>query len=372
MVYMGQVSLPRCLKDMTYIRAILISALLSAVPLGGNAQPSLVDFETTITVTDGVRSTGLTIGMREDALSGTDTYDQLAPPPPPSAAFDARLIGPDNEYFTDVRPLVETPTDFEVAYQASAGNGPVELQWDPDALAEFGTFVIVDRFGTGSVSIDMTDVGSLDTSTEPLLEDGLVVRATARHSDPIPVELSSFDALFDAGAVVLTWRTQSETDNAGFAVEQRGEGEAFRQAGFVEGAGTTSQPQNYRFRIDGLLPGPYDFRLRQVDHDGAASYSAPVTVRVETEQAYWLEGPTPHPVQSRSQFGLAVEQSQHVSVEVVDLLGRTVHTYAAEMAAHRTHQFDLNAEQLRLSSGTYVLRVRGETFVATERIAVVR
>lgn len=357
---------------MIYVRAVLISLLLGAFPLGVGAQTSLVDFEVSITVTDGVHSRDLTIGMREDALPGQDSYDQLAPPPPPSGAFDARLKGIDNDYFTDVRPLVEDTTDFEVAYQASAGNGPVELQWDPDALAEFGDFVIVDRFETGSVSIDMTEVGHLDTSTESLLEDGLVIRVKARPSDPIPVELSSFEALLDAGGVMLTWRTQSETNNAGFAVEQRSEGGAFRQVGFVDGAGTTSRPRDYRFRIDDLSPGSYDFRLRQIDHDGASSYSAPVTVRKETKRAYWLEGPVPHPVQTRAQFELAVEQPQGVVVEVVDMLGRRVHTYSAEIAAHKTHRFELNAEQLQLSSGMYVLKVRGETFVATERISVVR
>jgi hypothetical protein len=218
----------------------------------------------------------------------------------------------------------------------------------------------------------MTEVGQLNTSIASVLDDGLIIRATARRAESIPVELSSFEALFDNGAVELAWQTQSETNNAGFAIEQRRPGDAFRKIGFVDGAGTTDRPQNYRYRINDLPPGPYDFRLRQVDHDGSSSHSAPVAVQVEMQQAFRLEGPTPHPVRHNARFGLAVEHPQRVTISLVDLLGRRIHTYTEEMEAHRTYQFELNAERLRLPSGRYFLRANGETFVATEPLTVVR
>jgi len=41
---------------------------------------------------------------------------------------------------------------------------------------------------------------------------------------PLPVELTSFEAQVDGDAVVLRWTTLTETNNAGFEVEQRTEG----------------------------------------------------------------------------------------------------------------------------------------------------
>jgi hypothetical protein len=38
----------------------------------------------------------------------------------------------------------------------------------------------------------------------------------------------------------------------------------------MDGAGTTSQPQDYRFRTEPLAPGRHTFRLVQIDLDGTA------------------------------------------------------------------------------------------------------
>ena len=357
---------------MIYARTALVTVIFFVLPLMAEGQESLIDFTVPITVTDGSNSTTLTLGMKEGASKTRDEFDKLAPPPPPSGAFDGRFVGPNNDYFKDVRPLVNDPTEYELSYQAAEGNGPIELSWDPDELADYGSFVIVDRFDTGNVSIDMTETGSLDTSTESILEEGLIIRVTAQADGTIPVELSAFDAQLRRQDVQLRWRTQSETNNAGFAVEQRRAGATFQEVGFVEGAGTTSRPQSYRYTVENVEPGTYDFRLRQVDHDGTSAYSEPVQVRVTVGGAFWMRGPSPNPVRVRACFELAVEEPQRVVVEVFDSLGRRVHQYDAEMAAHETATLDLNVDRLGLSSGAYFVQVRGETFVASERISVVR
>lgn len=353
-------------------RVTVLAAILCAPAAFANAQEALVDFMLPITVTDGVSSTTLTIGMKEGANVGRDAYDKVAPPPPPSGAFDARLIGPDTDYFTDVRPLDGDPIEFELAYQVGTGGAAIELTWDPDQFAQYGAFVIIDKFDTGLVEVDMTEEESLDTSTESVLENGLLIRATAASDTPIPVELSSFGARLEGQSVRLHWQTQSETNNAGFFVESRRVGETYHRQGFVSGAGTTSRPQNYRYRIDDVDPGRYDFRLRQLDQDGSFSYSRSVTVEVTVDGAYRMSRPTPHPVQTHTRFELSVDRPQRVVFEVVNLLGHRMYTAEVHLEAHRAHPFELAMDQLQWAGGTYFLRVRGETFTATERIAVVR
>ena len=85
--------------------------------------------------------------------------------------------------------------------------------------------------------------------------------ATATGVAVLPVELVSFEAVQDDDAVVLQWATASETNNAGFDVEQQAEGGVWDRVGFVEGAGTTAAPQRYTLRVDGLAPGTYRFRV---------------------------------------------------------------------------------------------------------------
>ena len=330
------------------------------------------EFEIPITVTDGAYTTTLTIGMRDDARSGRDEYDRAAPPPPPAGAFDARLIGPSDAYFTDVRPSTTDSVDYEVAYQASNEGGPITLSWSPDQLIDHGDFMIVDRFGTGTASIDMTETDRLDTSTEAVWTDGLIIRVKPR-STPLPVELSSFvGRQLGNGAVRLHWRTQSETNNAGFAIEQRRDGESFREIGFVPGAGTTNDPQDYRYRVDDVRPGTHTFRLRQVDHDGSAAYSETAQIQVSVKNTVWMRGPSPNPVRNRARLEVAVEAPQQVVVETFDLLGRRVHHVAQTLPAHQRVSLHLDVEQLQLSSGLYFVHVRGETFTATRRMAVLR
>lgn len=95
----------------------------------------------------------------------------------------------------------------------------------------------------------------------------------------IPVELTAFDAVVNESGVQLTWKTVCETNNAGFEVQHRKE-ETFEKVGFVREAGTTSQPQRYRFQVGDLAPGQYAFRLKQVDVDGSSKFGPAVEVGV--------------------------------------------------------------------------------------------
>ena len=140
----------------------------------------------------------------------------------------------------------------------------------------------------------------------------------------------------------------------------------------MPGAGTTDDPQDYRYRVDDVLPGTYAFRLRQVDHDGSVAYSETAQVQVSVKNTVWMRGPSPNPVRNRARLELAVETPQQVVVETFDLLGRRVQQVAQTLPADQMVSFELDAEQLRLSSGLYFVRVRGETFTKTERMTVLR
>ncbi len=101
----------------------------------------------------------------------------------------------------------------------------------------------------------------------------------------IPVELSSFGAL-QLGVtqnVRLTWTTESETNNMGFFIQRRtDDGGAWQDldAGFVEGAGSTTSPRQYRYIDEVPDDGWWSYRLRQVDHDGTTAYSPAARVSV--------------------------------------------------------------------------------------------
>ena len=94
-----------------------------------------------------------------------------------------------------------------------------------------------------------------------------------RAGGALPVELSHFrPARQETGAVVITWSTQSELNNAGFFIKrsQQRDGE-FKviNATMVAGAGTTSEKQSYTYTDTTAQPNVvYYYQIEDVSLDG--------------------------------------------------------------------------------------------------------
>ena len=94
-----------------------------------------------------------------------------------------------------------------------------------------------------------------------------------REGGALPVELSSFSMTrTEAGAVVLTWTTESEVDNAGFNLrrsEKRSSGFTLLNPALIAGAGTTGERQTYMFTDTSAKPGiEYYYQIEEVAFDG--------------------------------------------------------------------------------------------------------
>ena len=196
-------------------------------------------------------------------------------------------------------------------------------------------------------------------------------RLVVGPTEVLPVELAALTARADGADAVLTWRTVSETNNAGFAVEHRAPGQtAFARLGFVDGAGTTTEAQTYTFRARQVGYGTHAFRLRQLDFDGTTAVTTPVELTAALDAPYALDA-YPNPVTTRATVEVAVRTAQDVRVALYDVLGRRVATlHDGPLTPHTSHRLALPAAGL--ASGVYVVRVTGERFQATRRVTVVR
>ena len=186
----------------------------------------------------------------------------------------------------------------------------------------------------------------------------------------LPVELTGFDARADGDRVRLSWTTASELNNAGFEVRRRATGASWTVLGFVDGHGTTSEPQQYGFTTDRLPPGRHAFRLRQVDVDGTDALSPIVEAVVVPERAA-LSPARPHPVTARGTLDLSVRERQPVRVTLYDLLGRRLRTlHDGPVDPSRPASITVNAATL--ASGTYLVVAEGRSFRLSRRVTVVR
>ena len=94
-----------------------------------------------------------------------------------------------------------------------------------------------------------------------------------REGGALPVELSSFSMTRnETGAVILTWTTESEVDNAGFNLrrsEKRESGFTLLNPALIAGAGTTGERQAYTFTDTSAKPGvEYYYQIEEVAFNG--------------------------------------------------------------------------------------------------------
>jgi len=189
-------------------------------------------------------------------------------------------------------------------------------------------------------------------------------------SNPLPVELSSLDAVFEEEQVTVTWTTASETGNARFQIQRKAERERWTTVGSVEGAGTTSESRSYRF-TDEDLPYAADrltYRLRQVDTDGTTTLSDPVVVKQGVDKVELL-ATVPNPASRQARARFSIPERQEVQLRLYDALGREVR---AIVNAEREGRHEETIDVSGLSSGTYFLRLQAEDTGKSRQVTVVR
>ncbi len=151
----------------------------------------------------------------------------------------------------------------------------------------------------------------------------------------VPVELASFTAATLHDQVRLSWSTASESGNLGFAVERKtGRSEVWQRIGFVKGNGTVSSLRMYEFNDEGLAMGDYQYRLKQIDLDGAFHYSPIVSAKVNAPEEFVLLQNYPNPFNPRTTISYRIPKNStgRVTLSIIDMLGRTVATLVDEPA----------------------------------------
>jgi hypothetical protein len=190
---------------------------------------------------------------------------------------------------------------------------------------------------------------------------------------PLPVEMAGFEGTTTEDGVRLTWQTASETGNAGFRVQRRASEGEWEQVGRVDGSGTTTTNQSYRF-VDEDLPYAADrltYRLKQVDTEGTTAFSDPVTIGRAVQEVELLRT-FPNPARSHATVRFAVPEgpaAEDVTLRLYDVLGREVRTAATQAEAGR-HEVQVPTHDL--ASGVYFLRLQAAEHIRTQKLTVVR
>ena len=190
----------------------------------------------------------------------------------------------------------------------------------------------------------------------------------------LPVQMTALQVKASSSNAVITWTTASEVDCAGFEVQRKNisEGQTalnsdpqshignqqWTKVGYVEGAGTSTDPRSYSFTDNSASPGMYAYRLKQIDRSGAFAYSAEMAVEVGmAPRVFTLSQNYPNPFNPTTTVEFTIPSDGRAVLKVYDISGREVATLVdGQMKAGVYQKAVFNAS--RFASGIYFARLQ--------------
>ena len=187
----------------------------------------------------------------------------------------------------------------------------------------------------------------------------------------VPVELASFSASINGTEVTLSWITATELNNLGFQIERRSAEEEWLELGFVEGHGTTTESQIYSFVDKDLIPGIYNYRIKQIDYDGSYTYyELQEEVDVAAPNNYDLSQNYPNPFNPSTKIKYSVPVEGFVNIAVYNVLGEKVVDLVN--GVQKAGNYELTFDARNFASGMYIYRMESGNFVSIKKMMILK
>lgn len=193
--------------------------------------------------------------------------------------------------------------------------------------------------------------------------------------ETIPVELLSFNARRTDAGVELSWKTATETNNSGFAIERSRDEENFTQIGFVSGRGTTTEITSYNYLDTEIETGKYYYRLKQTDLDGTSNYLNVVLVDVGLPKQFQLSQNHPNPFNPTTTVKFQLPVDANVKIELYNAIGQKMIELVNSDLSGGVHEISVDGSNL--SSGIYYYTMNavgkdGKNFISTKKMILMK
>lgn len=174
-------------------------------------------------------------------------------------------------------------------------------------------------------------------------------------SSPLPVNLTTFQAVCQDSEVNITWSTASESNASHYVLETSRDGTLWSVVRTIEAAGNSSTLTNYQIIDFKFVNMAIYYRLTQVDLDGATRVFAPIQVTCEDKQNSIQVFPNP----SDGNFNLILTSLENFgkrNIVLSDVAGKSAYQVEIEV---NSGSILIPFENLKLAQGMYVLSVQG-------------
>lgn len=248
------------------------------------------------------------------------------------------------------------------------------LNWTTLVGAGYQTAAPAGRDSGGNASIQLSNTASGGT---------YYAYGTLSPDNSLPVLLSGkFRAVPYDNKIRLTWRTESELDNAYWIIERKevsgdlNKAQTFLSIMTVDGQGTKSSATDYAQVDESVELGKtYVYRLADVGINGQVTYHNEVTVTVELPNKFALEPNAPNPFNPETTIKFRLPVASRVSLKVYNILGQEIATLVDRTMDGGFHQAvwnGLNKYNQSVASGIYIYRLTAVSSDGKEKFTQTR
>jgi predicted esterase len=180
----------------------------------------------------------------------------------------------------------------------------------------------------------------------------------------LPVEYLYFSGERKGATNLLKWATGNEQDNNYFEIERSQDGSKYAVIGRVDGAGNSTNVQEYSYTDANASKGKLFYRLKQVDQDGAASFSKVVMLAGSDQKT--IEEIYPNPVNDNLNIAVNNDAKGNGRIVLYDLSGRSVWQ---QSIVKTTDYFKSNIPMGKLVPGLYLVELTiNDTYKVLQRV----
>jgi hypothetical protein len=166
------------------------------------------------------------------------------------------------------------------------GGNPCDPSPALNVVVTQGSIAVMDHTVTNRIHVPEVTHG-ITVQDRPLM-------TSSCPQTPLPVEWLDWEVLAAEDGILLSWSTGSEWNNDHYAIERSFDGGSWHGIGVVPSAGNSAARVDYTWTDREPIQGTTYYRLRQVDQDGAYSFSTVHSVEwaIDHDAALFLPNPT--------------------------------------------------------------------------------
>jgi hypothetical protein len=205
----------------------------------------------------------------------------------------------------------------------------------------------------GTIDITSNTVSNVSVSAANFFK----VWTLNASSVPLPIELINFTASCKNNKTEINWSTISETNNDYFTLEKSFDGSNYYEIALIEGAGNSTQINNYSYSDEALNATAY-YRLKQTDFNGTINLFGPVSSNCDGKTHEIMLLPNPN-----HGFFTVKGLQNNQQIIITDVLGKTI--FKSEVM-----QENMEIQLPDLASGVYNFQVIDEHQLISKKLII--